>query len=83
MDKLQKLIKEQADVVSLKNMECVESHITEICEKHIVPPIIGRITKAKLRKRGIDSIAFSVEGFLGVIQNGYIIGIDGNKTKLK
>lgn len=55
--------------------------IEKICRNYLSPPIKGAITRGKLKWRGATSLAYSPNhDLLGVIQRGYVIDINGNKT---
>ena len=72
------------DVLNLKKKENEE--IEYILRNYVTPTIKGEITKSKLKWRGICSLAYSsdeIYNFLGIIQRGFLIDINGDKTKLK
>lgn len=61
----------------------IEMTALYICRTHVEPPVKGKVTKPKLRWRGVHSVAFSESGqFLGVVQRGWIVREDGVRTKI-
>ena len=72
------------DVLNLKKKE--NDEIEYILRNYVIPPIKGEITKSKLKWRGISSLAYSaneIYSFSGIIQRGFLIDINGNKTNLQ
>ena len=85
-DKMGQMLKQYYEIVSNCCSDILtqeEDYIDIICHNFLEPPIVGKITKSKLRWRGATDIVHSAETgkFIGIQQRGYVIGIDGNKTK--
>lgn len=55
----------------------IDEEIECILRNKIKRPIKGKITKRKLRARGITRLAYYKCKFIGVIQRGKVIGVNG------
>lgn len=61
----------------------INSSIDFILRNYIDKPIIGKITKGKLRYRGIKTISYCNGVLIGIIQRDSLITVDGYKVPYK
>lgn len=79
VDLLLKNIERQVADINIRTERIIEC----IIRNHITPPIKGKITKNKLKWRGINSIVFDCNHeFVGVQQRNECIDINGKRKKL-